>query len=164
MGRSPEFFRNRRWNLSPFRNPYDPWTLAESNPSLIQNSDALDLERKVFAQKTPGQIARSLKRSAQRSDRRKLAPFRSAMSMLAFYINRAGTCPRAGCASWSLPRTSYARRFRAIDIEKSFKAAGKKVQQSWFQEPNHSWSQVQPKWSSCILCSRFGLPHGLSLP
>jgi Protein of unknown function (DUF3175) len=58
--------------------------------SVTRNSDALDLERKVFAKKTPTAIARSLKRSAERSHRRKSAPYRSAMSMLTFYINRAG--------------------------------------------------------------------------
>jgi len=58
--------------------------------SVTRNSDALDLERKVFAKKTPTEIARSLKRSAERSHRRKAAPYRSAMSMLTFYINRAG--------------------------------------------------------------------------
>ena len=59
--------------------------------AITRDSDAPDLERKVFSKKTPEQIARSLKRSAERSDRRKSAPFRSAMSMLTFYyINRAG--------------------------------------------------------------------------
>lgn len=58
--------------------------------AVTRNSDALDLEHKVFAKKTPAEIARSLKRSAERSRRRKSAPFRSAMSMLTFYINRAG--------------------------------------------------------------------------
>jgi Protein of unknown function (DUF3175) len=58
--------------------------------AVTRDSDALDLESKVFAKKTPGEIARSLKRSAERSRRRKSAPFRSAMSMLTFYINRAG--------------------------------------------------------------------------
>jgi hypothetical protein len=58
--------------------------------SVTRNSDALDLERKVFAKKTAAEIARSLKRSAERSRRRKSAPYRSAMSMLTFYINRAG--------------------------------------------------------------------------
>jgi hypothetical protein len=53
-------------------------------------SDALDLESGVFAQDDPRRIARSLKRSAERSRRRKADPFRSAMSMLTFYINRAG--------------------------------------------------------------------------
>jgi hypothetical protein len=53
-------------------------------------SNALDLEPEVFSQKDPKAIARSLKRSADRSRRRKSSPFRSAMSMLTFYINRAG--------------------------------------------------------------------------
>lgn len=57
---------------------------------MTRNSDALDLESKVFAKRTPGEIARSLKRSAEHSTRRKSAPYRSAMSMLTFYINRAG--------------------------------------------------------------------------
>ena len=58
--------------------------------SVTRNSDALDLERRVFAKRTPTAIARSLKRSAERSRRRKSAPYRSAMSMLTFYLNRAG--------------------------------------------------------------------------
>jgi hypothetical protein len=56
---------------------------------VTRHSDALDLESRVFA-KTPPQIAASLMRSAQRSRRRKAGPYRSAMSMLTFYINRAG--------------------------------------------------------------------------
>ncbi len=57
--------------------------------AVTEHSDALDLEADVF-KGTPGQIARSLKRSAERSKRRKSTPFRSAMSMLTFYENRAG--------------------------------------------------------------------------
>ena len=57
---------------------------------VTERSDALDLESGVFALKDPRKIARSLKRSAERSTRRKAAPFRSAMSMLVFYVNRAG--------------------------------------------------------------------------
>src|SRR5437868_14850990 len=53
-------------------------------------SDALDLDRAVFTWQDPARIARSLKRSAERSHRRKSEPYRSAMSMLTFYINRAG--------------------------------------------------------------------------
>jgi hypothetical protein len=53
-------------------------------------SDALDLEPDVFKGDNPKAIARSLKRSAESSKRRKSGPFRSAMSMLTFYINRAG--------------------------------------------------------------------------
>jgi hypothetical protein len=55
-----------------------------------EGSNALDLERDVFTKDDPKAIARSLKRSAERSDRRKSSPYRSAMSMLTFYINRAG--------------------------------------------------------------------------
>jgi len=54
-------------------------------------SNALDLEEGVFAKDDPRSIARSLKKSAERSKRRKSDPFRSAMSMLTFYINRAGS-------------------------------------------------------------------------
>jgi hypothetical protein len=56
---------------------------------VTRTSDALTLEDKVFT-RTPRQIAQSLKRSAERSRRRKASPYRSAMSMLTFYINRAG--------------------------------------------------------------------------
>ena len=58
--------------------------------AVTRNSNALDLESKVFGKKTPREIAHSLKRSAERSGRRKSSPYRSAMSMLTFYINRAG--------------------------------------------------------------------------
>jgi hypothetical protein len=57
---------------------------------VTRNSDALDLEPGVFTWSNPGRIAESLKRSAEASNRRKAEPFRSAMSMLTFYINRAG--------------------------------------------------------------------------
>ena len=57
---------------------------------VTQSSDALDLDKGVFSFSDPNRIARSLKRSADRSRRRKSDPFRSAMSMLNFYINRAG--------------------------------------------------------------------------
>ncbi len=58
---------------------------------VTEESNALDLEPGVFALSDPKAIARSLKASAEASDRRKGTPFQSAMSMLAFYINRAGT-------------------------------------------------------------------------
>ena len=54
------------------------------------HSDALDLEPKVLENKSAVQIAKSLKRSAESSDRRKSSAFRSAMSMLTFYMNRVG--------------------------------------------------------------------------
>lgn len=53
-------------------------------------SNALDLEAGVFTWDDPREIAASLKRSAERSQRRKSPPYRSAISMLSFYINRAG--------------------------------------------------------------------------
>ncbi|TMB08775.1 MAG: DUF3175 domain-containing protein [Deltaproteobacteria bacterium] len=56
---------------------------------VTERSNALDLESRVFT-RSPRQIALSLKRSAERSKRRKSGPFRSAMSMLTFYENRAG--------------------------------------------------------------------------
>lgn len=56
---------------------------------VAEHSDALDLDTGVFTRE-PRQIALSLKRSAEHSRRRKAEPFRSAMSMLTFYINRAG--------------------------------------------------------------------------
>ena len=57
---------------------------------VTEKSNALDLEQGVFAKDDARSIARSLKRSADHSRRRKSDPFRSAMSMLTFYINRAG--------------------------------------------------------------------------
>jgi hypothetical protein len=57
---------------------------------VTEHSRALDLEPGVFTLKDPKDIAASLKRSAEASRRRKTEPFRSAMSMLVFYINRAG--------------------------------------------------------------------------
>ena len=65
--------------------PVSSWSQA-----VTRHSNALDLERGVFAFKDPRRIAASLKRSAEASTRRKVDPFRSALSMLNFYINRAG--------------------------------------------------------------------------
>lgn len=73
---------------------------------VTETSDALDLEPGVFTLEDPREIARSLKRSAERSRRRKSDPFRSAMSMLTFYINRAGS---------QLPETQRARLEAAKD-------------------------------------------------
>src|SRR5262245_42720494 len=66
------------------RDPKRYWSRA-----VTEQSNALDLEPGVF-KGTPAEIARSLKRSAERSTRRKAPPFRSAMSMIVFYENRAG--------------------------------------------------------------------------
>ena len=73
---------------------------------VTETSKALDLEPGVFALDDPRRIAESLKRSAERSRRRKADPFRSAMSMLVFYINRAGS---------QLPRAQRARLEKAKD-------------------------------------------------
>ena len=57
---------------------------------VMRRSNALDLEQGVFRKRSPRAVALSLRRSAELSKRRKTSPFRSAMSMLVFYINRAG--------------------------------------------------------------------------
>ena len=57
---------------------------------VTENSNALDLERDIFKSQSAKRIAASLKRSAEHSHRRKGSSFQSAMSMLNFYINRAG--------------------------------------------------------------------------
>src|SRR6266851_2680665 len=73
---------------------------------VTETSNALDLEHGVFSKDDPRAIARSLKRSAEHSRRRKTDSFRSAMSMLNFYINRAGR---------KLPRTRRAKLEEAKD-------------------------------------------------
>ena len=73
---------------------------------VTDTSDALDLETGVFSLNDPRAIARSLKRSAERSGRRKAEPFRSAMSMLNFYINLAGR---------KLPKSRRSRLEKAKD-------------------------------------------------
>ncbi|RJT42071.1 DUF3175 domain-containing protein [Mesorhizobium waimense] len=57
---------------------------------VTEHSDAMDLEEHVFESDDAKKIAASLKRSAEHSNRRKAEPFQSALSMLNFYINRAG--------------------------------------------------------------------------
>ncbi|MDB5507288.1 MAG: hypothetical protein JWR75_1926 [Devosia sp.] len=57
---------------------------------VTEHSDAMDLKEGVFESDDPKEIAKSLKRSAEDSDRKKSEPYQSAMSMLTFYINRAG--------------------------------------------------------------------------
>ncbi len=79
---------------------------------VTQESDALDLERGVFKLTSSKKIAASLKRSAERSSRRKASAYRSALSMLTFYINRAGK---------NLPKTQVARLERAkIELKHQF--------------------------------------------
>ena len=64
--------------------------MSKWSQRVTKNSNALDLEQGVFTFTEPKQIALSLKRSAEQSKRRKGTPYQSAMSMLNFYINRAG--------------------------------------------------------------------------
>jgi hypothetical protein len=63
---------------------------AKWSAQVSRTSDAMDLEPRIFNKSAPDAIARSLKHSAETSGRRKAAPYQSAMSMLTFYINRAG--------------------------------------------------------------------------
>jgi hypothetical protein len=65
-------------------------TRRKWSQQVTEHSDALDLDKGVFKKDDPKEIAQSLKRSAEHSERRKGTPLQSAMSMLTFYINRAG--------------------------------------------------------------------------
>ena len=78
--------------------------LKRWSQKVTQTSNALDLEAGVFTLDDPREIARSLMRSAEESTRRRSSPYRSAMSMLTFYINRAGR---------HLPKAQRARLERA---------------------------------------------------
>jgi hypothetical protein len=94
-------------------------TAAKRKPSpkrwsqkVTQQSDALDLKRGVFTLRDPKRIAASLKRSAERSSRRKAGAYRSALSMLTFYVNRAGK---------TLPKTQRERLERAkVELKRQF--------------------------------------------
>jgi hypothetical protein len=83
------------------RKPAKKWS-----QKVTKESNALDLEAGVFKKKDPGDIAASLAHSAEKSKRRKAGAFRSALSMLTFYINRAGK---------SLSQTQRARLEKAKD-------------------------------------------------
>lgn len=79
---------------------------------VTKQSDALDLVHGVFKLSSASRIAASLKRSAERSKRRKTGAYRSALSMLTFYINRAGK---------NLPKTQRERLERAkIELKRQF--------------------------------------------
>ena len=79
---------------------------------VTRESDALDLKHGVFKQTSVKKIAASLKRSAERSKRRKSGAYRSALSMLTFYINRAGK---------GLPKTQRERLERAkVELKREF--------------------------------------------
>jgi uncharacterized protein DUF3175 len=87
-------------------------TTKRWSQQVTEHSDALDLQKGVFTLKDPKKIAASLKRSAESSTRRKSDPYRSAMSMLTFYINRGGK---------GLSKTDRARLERTKDeLRKAF--------------------------------------------
>jgi hypothetical protein len=92
--KSPATKKRSRKSASPKR-----WSQR-----VTRESDALDLKRGVFTLTDPKKIASSLKRSAEHSSRRKSGAYRSALSMLTFYINRAGK---------TLPKTQRHRLERA---------------------------------------------------
>jgi hypothetical protein len=80
---------------------------------VTRESNALDLESKVFMKDSPTEIAKSLKRSAEHSKRRKSEPYRSAMSMLTFYINRAGkNLPRSRKAKLEKAKAELRRLYK----------------------------------------------------
>ena len=74
----------------PRRKPESRKSKNYWSAEVTKQSNALDLESRVFQLSSPAKIAASLKRSAERSTRRKGTPYQSAMSMLNFYVNRAG--------------------------------------------------------------------------
>ncbi len=79
---------------------------------VTKDSDALDLKKGVFTLKDPRRIAASLKRSAENSSRRKTGAYRSALSMLTFYINRAGkTLPKTQRDRLQRAKTELKRQF-----------------------------------------------------
>jgi hypothetical protein len=86
------------------RSPKRSASATRWSQGVTQRSNSLDLEGGVFSHDDPKDIAASLKRSAQRSKRRKGTPYQSAMSMLNFYINRAGA---------KLPKSRRAKLERA---------------------------------------------------
>ena len=91
---------------------------------VTRKSDALDLSRGVFTWKDPKRIAGSLKRSAERSKRRKSDPYRSALSMLTFYLNRAGkNLPAARLKTLQRAKAELRKQFGRDDQSRS-RAAG----------------------------------------
>ncbi len=81
---------NRSWLRDLRKSAMAAQAKKKWSADVTSHSDALDLKSDIFKSKDPKEIARSLKRSAETSKRRKAEPYRSAMSMLTFYINRAG--------------------------------------------------------------------------
>jgi Protein of unknown function (DUF3175) len=96
-----------RRSSSPKRASPERWSQR-----VTEESDALDLQHGVFTLRDPKQIAASLKRSAEQSSRRKAGAYRSALSMLTFYINRAGkTLPKTQRDRLQRAKTELKRQF-----------------------------------------------------
>ncbi len=97
---------------SPARRSTKRATTKRWSQRVTSESDALDLKQGVFKLDSPKKIATSLKRSAEHSARRKAGAYRSALSMLTFYINRAGK---------TLPKTQRARLEQAkVELKRAF--------------------------------------------
>jgi Protein of unknown function (DUF3175) len=101
-------------NASAARRKTSPRKISQKRWSqrVTRESDALDLTQGVFTLRDPKRIAASLKRSAERSSRRKAGAYRSALSMLTFYINRAGkTLPKTQRDRLQRAKTELKRQF-----------------------------------------------------
>ena len=82
--------RMARAKRAPARRKAQSQAPRKWSAKVMQKSDALDLKSRLFTWRDPKRIARSLKQSAEHSNRRKAGPYQSAMSMLNFYLNRGG--------------------------------------------------------------------------
>jgi Protein of unknown function (DUF3175) len=110
--RRPAKSRSRITSKSRRKTPAKRPSSRRWSQRVTRDSDALDLKRGVFTLRDPKRIAASLKRSAEHSSRRKTGAYRSALSMLTFYINRAGR---------TLPKTQRDRLNRAkIELKRQF--------------------------------------------
>jgi hypothetical protein len=103
---------SRKTARKPARKPVRKTSPKRWSQRVTRQSDALDLKRGVFKLTDPKKIAASLKRSAQHSTRRKAGAYRSALSMLTFYINRAGkTLPKTQRDRLQRAKTELKRQF-----------------------------------------------------
>ena len=94
---------------------------------VTESSDALDIERGTFAKDDPKEIAQDLKRDAERSHRRKSSPYRSAMSMLTFFINRAGRgLPAKRKKTLEQAKDELRKAFGVEDIARKRASAGRR--------------------------------------
>jgi hypothetical protein len=104
--------RRKTASGKPARRPARKASPKRWSQRVTEESDALDLKRGVFKLTDPKKIAASLKRSAEHSSRRKAGAYRSALSMLTFYINRAGkTLPKTQRDRLQRAKTELRRQF-----------------------------------------------------